>query len=45
MSVSDIFDIDKIISVATDMLSLVAIILSFLGVVALYKIMRKAKSK
>jgi len=45
MSVSEIFDIDKIISVATDMLSLVAIMLSFLGGVALYKIMRKAKSK
>jgi len=45
MSLSEIFDVGKIISVVTEMLSIVAIMLSFFGAVALYKIMRKAKSK
>jgi len=45
VNISEIFDFDKIFSVVTDILSIAAIMLSFLGMVVLYRITRRAKSK
>jgi len=45
MSVYDVFDFSKIFSVLVDVFSVVAMLLSFFGVMALYKIRDKVKQK
>jgi len=45
MSISEIFDFAKIFSVLVDVFSVLAMLLSLLGVIALYKVRDKIKKK
>jgi len=45
MNISEIFDFKSIFSAATDVVSLLAVILSFFCLVGLYKVMGKMKRR